>query len=157
MYQGLKIMKVHKEKYERCVELLRKGYSYRRIAKELKLSITQISAIAKDLDLMIDLEVRKRKLKALNDDIRKREERINELKKTERILDDEISKKRVELTETIKLLEKYLSILFELDSKLQKFVRNKGVLIYASINENVRELVEKAEELHQFVEGLKRG
>ncbi|RLI86706.1 MAG: hypothetical protein DRO98_05030 [Archaeoglobales archaeon] len=54
-------MRVHKQKYERAVELLKEGKSPKEIAKKVGLSIKQILEIAELHDIYVDLDELKKK------------------------------------------------------------------------------------------------
>jgi len=47
-------MRIHKTKYNKVVEMLKQGYSYKQIAKEVGVSISQITEVAKIYDLYIE-------------------------------------------------------------------------------------------------------
>jgi len=54
-------VRVHKQKYERAVELLKEGKSPKEIAKKVGLSIKQILEIAELHDIYVDLDELKKK------------------------------------------------------------------------------------------------
>ena len=89
-------MRVHKEKYKKAVEMLIQGKSYREIAKRLGLSISQISEIAKGLDLYVDLREERRKLRR----------EIRKLKSQKEQLEKEIAEKREVLSGLEECFEK---------------------------------------------------
>ncbi len=154
MYRRCNFVRVHKEKYDKCVEMLKQGYSYREIAKKLKLSISQINQIAKDLEIMVDLEVNKRKLKELENKIRKLEEYKAKLEKEieekEKELDEvlegikEIAETKKEAIETIKLLDKVF----------QSILSNPYIPILAISDNNLKDLIVKATKIHEAVKKL---
>ncbi|ADB57519.1 Trp family transcriptional regulator [Archaeoglobus profundus] len=143
-------MKVHKEKYEKCVEMLRQGYSYRQIAKKLKLSISQINQIAKDLEIMVDLEVNKRKLKEL-------ENKINELEEYKAKLEKEIKEKEKlidEIVEVAKLKKEAIGTLKLFDKAFQSILSNPYIHYLALSDDNFRDLIVKANKIHEAVKKL---
>ena len=109
MYQDVSVisMRVHKEKYKKAVEMLIQGKSYREIAKRLGLSISQISEIAKGLDLYIDLREERRKLGR----------KIRELKSQREQLEKEIAEKREVISALEECFEK-LSLVKKLTEKI---------------------------------------
>ncbi len=102
-------MRVHKRKYKKAVEMLKQGKSYREIAKQLGLSISQISEIAKNMDIYVDLSEERRKLRR----------EIRELKRQKAELEKEIRKEKdiiegvKESLEELEAIEEILSGIYE--------------------------------------------
>ena len=143
-------MRVHKEKYEKCVEMLKQGYPYRQIAKKLKLSISQINQIAKDLEIMVDLEVNKRKLKEL-------ENKINELEEYKAKLEKEIKEKEKlidEIVEVAKLKKEAIETLKLFDKAFQSILSNPYIHYLAFLDNNLKDLIVKAKKIHEAVRKL---
>ena len=161
MYLRCNFVRVHKEKYDRCVEMLRQGYSYREIAKKLKLSISQISLIAKDLEIMVDLEFNKRKLKELKRKINELEEykakldrKIEELESYKDELEDEIVKIIDGMKEIAKVKKESIEALKLMDRAFQSILSNPYIHYLALSDSNIRDLIVKANKIHEAVKRL---
>ncbi|BAA29496.1 hypothetical protein [Pyrococcus horikoshii] len=114
MEKRSKKVKVHREKFERAVELLENGVSPRRVAKELGLSLNQVYSIAEHLDIYLDL--------------RELEEEVTRLRKTRDQLREEIATMLREVTSLIKVLKYFEAVVLADLMELEDLKKTYGAL-----------------------------